>query len=123
MPATIPGSALGKNGSVAPSNRLVLEGIGLGPRGTKILDGCFQQDDCQFIAIADSQIERREAIKNEADEQYGNSDCVVHDDMSGVPEREDIDAVIITTGDRWHATASIFAARAGKDICCENLVR
>lgn len=119
MPAIIPASALGKNGSVAPSNRIVLGGIGLGRRGSKVLEGFFQQDDCQFVAVADPQKERREAIKTQADEHYGNSDCVLYDDMSGVLERDDIDAVIITTGDRWHATASIYAARAGKDIYCE----
>ena len=39
IPAIIPASSLGKNGSVAPSNRLVMGGIGLGPRGRKVLDG------------------------------------------------------------------------------------
>lgn len=119
MPTIIPASALGKNGNVAPSNRIILGGIGLGRRGSKVLEGFFQQDDCQFVAIADPQKDRREAIKTQTDQQYGNSDCVLYDDMSGILEREDIDAVIITTGDRWHATASIYAARAGKDIYCE----
>lgn len=119
MPTIIPASALGKNGNVAPSNRIILGGIGLGRRGSKVLEGFFQQDDCQFVAIADPQKDRREAIKTQTDQQYGNSDCVLYDDMSGILEREDIDAVIITTGDRWHATASIYAARTGKDIYCE----
>lgn len=119
MPAIIPASALGKNGKVAPSNRIVLGGIGLGPRGRKVLDGFFAQNDCQFVAIADPQKERRDLIKEKTDQHYGNTDCVVYDDMSGVLERDDIDAVLITTGDRWHATASIYAARAGKDIYCE----
>jgi predicted dehydrogenase len=119
MPTVIPGCAIGKNGSVAPSNRIVLGGIGLGPRGRKVLDGFFLQNDCQFVAVADPQKERRELIKTKTDEHYGNTDCVIYDDMSGVLERDDIDAVIITTGDRWHATASIYAARAGKDIYCE----
>lgn len=119
MPAIIPASALGKNGKVAPSNRIVLGGIGLGPRGRKVLDGFFAQNDCQFVAIADPQKERLDLIKEKTDQHYGNTDCVVYDDMSGVLERDDIDAVLITTGDRWHATASIYAARAGKDIYCE----
>jgi len=33
--------------------------------------------------------------------------------------REDIDAVLIATGPNWHATASILAATAGKDVYCE----
>ena len=106
-------------GNVAPSNRLVLGGIGLGPRGRKVLEAFFKHKDCQFIAIADPQEERSEIIKRLADRNYGNTDCVKYDDMAGVLERDDIDAVIIATGDRWHTTASILAARAGKDIYCE----
>ena len=64
MPTIIPASALGKNGSVAPSNRIVMGGIGLGRRGRGVLDGFFKQKDSQFVAIADPQKERREIIKD-----------------------------------------------------------
>ena len=33
--------------------------------------------------------------------------------------RDDIDAVLIATGDRWHTMASILAAKAGKDMYTE----
>ena len=95
MPTLIPASALGKNGAVAPSNRIVVGGIGLGPRGRNVLAGFFAHKDCQFVAIADVQKERREIIKRLADREYGNRDCVTYDDMSGVLERDDIDSVII----------------------------
>ena len=119
MPALIPASALGRNGTVAPSNRIVLGGVGVGRRGQKVLDAFLKQEDAQFVAVADPQKDRREVIKRQADRHYGNKDCAIYDEMSGVLERDDIDAVLVTTGDRWHATASIYAARAGKDIYCE----
>ena len=119
MPTIIPASALGSDGNVAPSNRITVGGIGLGPRGRKVLDGFFKHKDCQFVAIADPQKERREIIKRKTDRHYGNTDCITYNDMAGVLSRDDIDAVIIATGDRWHTTASIYAARAGKDIYCE----
>ena len=46
-------------------------------------------------------------------------ECTTYDNMGDLLARDDIDAVIIATGDRWHTTASIYAARAGKDIYCE----
>ena len=35
---------------------------------------------------------------------------------------EDIDAVVIALGDRWHAPATVLAAEAGKDIYVEKPV-
>src|SRR5262249_34168352 len=47
-PTIIPSSALGKGGAVAPSERIVVGGIGIGNRGTYDL-GCFlEQKDVQF---------------------------------------------------------------------------
>ena len=118
-PMIVPSSVLGLGDKVAPSNRITVGGIGLGPRGRKVLSSFLVQEDCQFVGIADPQKERREIIKRLTDREYKNTDCVTYDDMAGVLERDDIDAVIIATGDRWHTTASVYAARAGKDIYCE----
>jgi len=119
MPAIIPASVLGRNGNVAPSNRIVVAGIGIGPRGREVLKPFLAQNDVQFVAVADVQKTRREIVRKTVDRHYGNSDCKAYQDMREVLDREDIDAVLIATGDRWHATASILAARAGKDIYCE----
>ena len=52
-PQLIPASALGKDGAVAPSDRIVLGGIGIGNRGTYDL-GCFlPQPDVRFVAVCD----------------------------------------------------------------------
>ena len=48
--------------------------------------------------------------------RYGNADCKTYRDLRELLDRKDIDAVLIATGDRWHAPASILAAKAGKDV-------
>ena len=119
FPLIVPSSVLGLGNSTAPSDRIVVGGIGLGPRGRKVLSRFLTQSDCQFVGIADPQKLRRTHVKNTVDRAYQNRDCAAYDDMGEILSRDDIDAVVIATGDRWHTTASIYAARAGKDIYCE----
>lgn len=119
MPTIIPASALGINGTVAPSNRIVVGGIGLGPRGQQVLRAFLKQPDVQFVMIADVQAARREVVRVMVNRHYQNQGCTETREMFDVLGRADIDAVLIATGDRWHALASILAAKAGKDIYCE----
>ncbi len=118
-PQVVPAAVLGKDGNVAPSERIVMGGIGIGNRGTYDL-GCFlQEPDVQFVAICDVKAARREAVKRRADEKYGNQDCAMYRDLRELLARDDIDAVLIATGPNWHATAAIMSANAGKDVYCE----
>lgn len=119
LPTIIPSTVLGRNGAVAPSNRIVVGAVGIGPRGRTVLSPFLKQPDVQFVAIADVQKERRDIVKRMADRNYGNQDCQSVRDMFEIFGRDDIDAVLIATGDRWHALASILAAKAGKDIYSE----
>jgi predicted dehydrogenase len=119
-PAVIPASALGRAGAVAPSERIVMGGIGIGGRGGGDLGWMLQETDTQVVAVCDVRRERLEAAKRAVDGKYGNSDCATYRDMRELLSgRPDIDAVLIATGDRWHAIASILAMNAGKDVYCE----
>src|SRR5262245_30370868 len=74
-PYIIPSHARGKDGGVAPSERIILGGIGIGNRGTYGL-GCFlEQGDVQFLGVCDVKASRRNAVKQIADQKYGNQDC------------------------------------------------
>ena len=119
LPAFLPASALGRDGALAPSQRITLGAVGLGGRGTGVLRSFMSNRDVQFTAICDIRRIRREAIKQMADDHYGNNDCAMYRDMHEILGRQDIDAVLIATGDRWHTMASITAAKAGKDVFCE----
>jgi hypothetical protein len=119
VPQIVRAAVLGRDGGVAPSERIVLGGIGIGNRGTYDL-GCFlEEPDVQFVAICDVKAARREAIKKRADEKYGNKDCAMYRDLHDLLARSDIEAVLIATGPNWHATAACLAANAGKDVYCE----
>ena len=120
LPSLVPASALGHGGAVSPSQRIVMGGIGIGGRGTYDLTAMLAQKDVQWVAVCDVLKDRRQAAKNIVDQKYGNKDCATYGDFRRLlAERDDIDAVLIATGDRWHALASILAMRAGKDVYCE----
>lgn len=119
VPSLVPGKALGLNGTVAASERIVMGGLGIGPRGRADLTAFLKNPEVQFVAVADAQAARRQAVKEMVDKHHQNSDCQTYRNMFDVLLRDDIDAVLIATGDRWHTMASICAARAGKDIYCE----
>ena len=118
-PLIVPGRVLGFDGGVAPSNRIVLGGIGIGPRGRHVLQTMLAESDVQFVADCDVQAALRTSVKALADETYGDKGCATYRDFRELLARPDIDSVLIATGDRWHAIASIYAARAGKDVYCE----
>ena len=120
LPWLVPASALGLDGKVAPSNRIVMGAIGLGGRGTGDLrNWVLPEKDVQFVAICDVRRERRDAIKDIVDKHYGTKDCAQYIDMKELLARKDIDAILTATGDRWHAGVSITAMRAGKDVYTE----
>ena len=119
-PYIVPGSVLGKNGTTPPSERITVAGIGIHGRGFHDLRWMMGNDDVQFVAICDIWKQQRETIKQFVDTRYGNTDCAMYRDIREfLAERPDIDAVLIATGDRWHAQASVRAMRAGKDVYTE----
>lgn len=105
--------------AVAASDRVRMGAIGGGPRGRYVLDNFLKESDVQVVAVCDLFADRRQAAKEAVDKYYGNTACAAYRYHEQILERADIDAVLIATGDRWHAVLSVLAARAGKDIYCE----
>ncbi|MCX7887763.1 MAG: Gfo/Idh/MocA family oxidoreductase, partial [Verrucomicrobiae bacterium] len=118
-PLILPARVLGLNGAVAPSNRIAFGIIGVGNRARHVLPSFLAQRELVFVAVSDCRADRLKSAKELIDQHYGNADCRMYADFRELLAQKDIDAVFIATGDRWHATASIYAARAGKDIYSE----
>lgn len=119
LPTIVPATALGLDGAIPPSEKIQLGVIGIGRRCRYVMAEVLKMPDVQCRMIADVQASRRDEGKKIVDAAYGNSDCKTVRDFRELLDTREIDAVLIATGDRWHATASMMAAEAGKDIYCE----
>ena len=119
VPQIVRATALGKDGAVAPSDRITLGAIGIGGRGSYDLGCILWEPDVRCVAVCDARGQRREAAKKRVDGKYGNKDCATYIDYRELLARQDIDALLIATGPNWHATMSILAAKSGKDVYCE----
>jgi predicted dehydrogenase len=118
-PLILPGRVLGLDGGVAPSNRIRFGAIGVGNRARSTLPVFLSFPEIEWVAVSDCRADRLRSAKELVDRPYGRSDCRTYPDFQELLAQRDIDAVMIATGNRWHGLASIYAARAGKDIYCE----
>jgi predicted dehydrogenase len=119
LPYFVAASALGRAGSAAPSNRIAVGCIGLGNRGTALIDGFLRQDDARVVAVCDVFRSQREKATQVVDRHYGDRGCAAYNDFRQLCRRDDIDAVCIASPDHWHVLHSLEAVRNGKDIYTE----
>ncbi len=116
FPTIVRASALGRNGAIAPSNRIVMAGIGFGMMGFPNMEAFLSKDEVQWVAVCDLDDTPLFKARDMVNEKYGNTDCATYKDFHELFLRRDIDAVSIAVPDHWHAILSISAARAGYDI-------
>lgn len=104
--------------AVPPSRKITIAAIGTGPQGLRTLANFLSNETFQVVAVCDVAAAHRDAAIDKVRERYGKP-CPGHADFRELLARDDIDGVLISIGERWHAPMSILAARAGKDIYCE----
>lgn len=116
FPSIVPSTVLGRNGQIAPSNRITMGCIGVGWQGTSNMESFLEEPDCQIVAVCDIDQNHLANAKAIVDKKYDNADCVTYHDFHKLIARDDIDAVSIGLPDHWHAIPAILAAKSGKDI-------
>jgi predicted dehydrogenase len=134
LPTIVPASVFGAS---APSNRITLGCIGVGNKGVDILQRFLRLPDCQVVAVCDvnrgsqgyrdpDQFLGREPAQRIVNDFYGRQrnagkfqGCDGYSDFRELLQRNDVDAVVVSAPDHWHAPMTIRAAEAGKDIYCE----
>jgi predicted dehydrogenase len=128
FPSIIPATALGKGGRPAPSERI---NVGLIGYGTIAIDwtGNFLNDPrVQVVAVADpmknyghygyrgEKMGGRDQGKLVVDAHYKGNACRTYIDFREMCEKEDLNAVQVSTPDHWHAYMCVYAARKGLHI-------
>ncbi|MCF7669517.1 MAG: Gfo/Idh/MocA family oxidoreductase [Verrucomicrobia bacterium] len=115
-PAIIPSSALGRDGNVAPSERIVMGVVGWGMMGPGNTNAFLAQNDCQVVAACDLDSEHLKQAVGTVNNKYGNKDCKAYHDYRDMMARDDIDAVMLAVPDHCHALVAVEAAKRKKDI-------
>ncbi|MBN1817526.1 MAG: Gfo/Idh/MocA family oxidoreductase [Sedimentisphaerales bacterium] len=120
VPQIVPSSVLGKDGTVAPSEKITVGFIGTGGHGIgRNLRMYLPQPDAKVLAVCDVDSNNMVQAQKLVHEKYGNQDCAATKDFRDILARPDIDAVMISTPDHWHVLMSVMAIKAGKDVQCE----
>ena len=114
LPYFVPGSALGRNGAVAPSERITVGVIGAGNRGVHHTKGFSSRPDSEVLAVCDPQQKKRLGTRALAEKQ--SKGCKDYADFRDILARDDIDAVAIASPENWHALHGAMACEAGKDV-------
>lgn len=121
LPSIVPASVFGKN---APSNKINIGQIGCGriARSHDLID-TMAYDVANVMAVCDLDFKRMEDAKELVDKFYQEKKgkinykgTKVYGDYREMLMDKDIDAVLISTPDHWHAQPAMEAAIAGKDI-------
>jgi predicted dehydrogenase len=96
------------------NDRVNVGWIGCGGRGQYDASLLEQIPNVEIIAVCDVY----EPHARAAQRQVG-SRCQAYHDFRNLLERKDVDAVLIATPDHWHATTTVLACEAGKDVYVE----
>jgi predicted dehydrogenase len=95
-----------------PNDRIRVGAIGVGNRASLLLEQL--PDEAQLVALCDCNLPRAEAFKAKK-----QGDWPVYQDYRKLLDRQDIDAVIVATGEFQRVLPCIHACQAGKDVYAE----
>ncbi len=104
-------------GAEAPSERVRVGMIGVGNQGGPRNNMKYFLHNIEAVCDLDSNYlaEAGAFLKKEA----GRSPSMSTDEYRRLLDSKDLDAVVVTVPDQWHAKMTIEACQAGKDVYCE----
>ncbi len=110
LPYYVPQSAFGAN------ERIVAGFVGVGGQGRGNLNA-FMGKGVAVAGVAD--VDTKHVAQAVKTAQAKGHKPAGYGDYRKMLERKDIDVVVVSTPDHWHALPTIHACQAGKDVYCE----
>ena len=118
----IPRNVMGK-GFIAPSDRFNIGVIGLGAQSGGLIERMSKISDARIIAGCDVHQKRLNRFRKLIDTQYKKykikGAAKIYEDFDKLIENSNIDGIVVSTPDHWHAIPAINAMKAGKHVYCE----
>ena len=115
---TILGNA--KSVRAAPANeKIILAAVGVRGRGIGLARGFAERGDCQYAYIADVDGKLFDSRAKTVAELQGGRRPKCVQDFRKVFDDKSVDAMVVATPDHWHAPATVWSCRAGKDVYVE----
>jgi len=120
-PYFVPSTVLGKDGGVAPSNRLAIAHIGVGGQGSYHLRFHSKRNDVQIVEVCDVDRRHLDRARETLNDAYGQKNSVkyIQDFRHLLDDGDKFDAVLIAVPDHSHAICTLAMLRGGKDVYCE----
>jgi myo-inositol 2-dehydrogenase / D-chiro-inositol 1-dehydrogenase len=104
----------------APSKKIHLAMIGTGRQAYHTnLPTLLGMPEVRVVSVCDVDRRRAEAAKAKIDLHYGDTACKLFTDFREALEMPDLDAVMNSTPDHWHAIISLAAIAKGLHVSCE----
>lgn len=122
----VPRKVLGGENFVPPSDKINLGFIGTGIQAKGLFERFADLPDVQIIACCDVDSQKLNQFKKKVELYYAAktginkyNGCNTFEKYEELVAQPDIDAVVVSTPDHWHAIPAIAAMKAGKDVFCE----
>jgi predicted dehydrogenase len=122
-----------QNKPVGANEKIRMGFIGIGNRGSQLMNLFMKNQDCEVAALCDLYEPYTTRNRDQVDPRYIKNQGgqipkmgekfpkppKIYSDYRKLLEDKDIDAVCIATPDHWHALITVHAIQAGKDVYVE----
>jgi predicted dehydrogenase len=126
-------SAPQKSNMISSTDKIRVGFIGVGNRGSQLMNQFMQNNDCEVAALCDVYEPYTKRNRDLVDARYLQTmggqiprmgenfakQPKIYSDYRKLLDDKDIDAVCIATPDHWHALQTVHAIQAGKDVFVE----